>query len=190
MAENVITSEKEENTSLNQAEEGLKDTIGGRQADHVTRQEEAEEQAPVLREKLLRALADAENARKHGAQARLEGREEGIVAAVREFIDVLDNLDRALAAQKAPTAEFDQSDALQAGVIATRDLMLAGLQRLHIERIAPLNEKFDPDFCEAVSMRAVAGLARGVVIEVVQPGYRVGARLIRPAQVIVSRETN
>lgn len=188
MIENTIVPENEENASPLYTDEGEGMVTNRRQEDDITHQDGAEKVNAELREKLLRALADAENARKHGAKARAVGREEGIAAAVREFIDVLDNLDRALAIHKAPSDECDQQDALEAGIAATRDLMSAGLHRLHVERIAPLHKKFDPELCEAVSKRMVAGFARDTVLEVVQPGYRIGTRLIRPARVIIAGE--
>ncbi len=149
---------------------------------------DSDHDASVLREKLLRALADAENARKRAAAARGEGRNAGLADAVNALLPALDNIE--LAFKNRPQASDAPVAALFDGVEATRRVFLDGLKSLGIERIDPVGQPFDPKVCEAVSVRDEATAPANTVIETVQPGYRRGEQLIRPAMVIVAKAKN
>ena len=134
------------------------------------------------RDLALRLQAEMDNYRKR--RQRLA--EEQIAAArlelLRNFLPVVDNLERALAA-------FGGEDSgLREGVRLTHREMVQRLQQEGVERIEALYRPFDPNWHEAVT--AVAhdgrGVVPGTVIEVVEPGYRLGDRLLRPARVIVA----
>lgn len=147
---------------------------------------EARSEISELNDKLLRALADADNARKRAAAARRDGREEGLADALRAFAPVLDNLDLALNAANDVEADSVQLKTLVEGLQATRKVFLRALQQLGAERLEPTGEPFDSSFCEAMSVRADLSAPPNTVLETIQPGYRVGKRLVRPACVIVS----
>ena len=99
----------------------------------------------------------------------------------REWLPVIDNLDRALAHSAADPA------AIVDGVRATRDQALNVLSRLGFPRRDDRGTMFDPARHEAIASRQAAGAADGTVVEVTRPGYGEGDHQLRPAQVVVAR---
>lgn len=129
----------------------------------------------------LRALADLDNVRKRCAAQIRRAEEETRAAVTREWLPVIDNLDRALAHSAAdPAAVVD-------GVRATRDQALHVLSRLGFPRRDDRGTMFDPARHEAIASRPAAGAADGTVVEVTRPGYGEGDHQLRPAQVVVAR---
>jgi molecular chaperone GrpE len=97
----------------------------------------------------------------------------------REVIDAVDNLERALDAG-------GEGESLSAGVEMVLGGLRETLKRHGIEAVDPKGEKFDPTAHEALSTQPVDGTEPGVVVEVMQKGYRMDEQLIRPARVVVS----
>jgi molecular chaperone GrpE len=128
-----------------------------------------------------RAQADFENYRKRVARDAAAARERGVSSLVKELLPALDNLDRALEAAA-------QDDPLLQGVRLVRSELSAALARAGIESFSPAGETFDPEVHEAVATapQGPDGAASGTVVEVYQPGYRMGASIIRPARVLVA----
>jgi molecular chaperone GrpE len=126
-----------------------------------------------------RTQADFENYRKRVARDTAVAAERGVAKLVKELLPALDNLDRALDA-----AEVD--DPLLEGVRLVRSELSAALARVGVESFAPLGEVFDPAEHEAMVQQPVEGADSGTVAEVYQPGYRLGASVIRPARVLVA----
>ena len=127
-----------------------------------------------------RTQADFENYRKRIAKESAAAQERGTSALAKELLPALDNLDRALEAAAA-------DDPLLEGVRLVRSELSAGLARVGIKSFSPAGEPFDPALHEAVATaQAPEGLSSGTVIEVYQPGYRLGASIIRPARVVVA----
>ena len=89
------------------------------------------------------------------------------------------------AVESAPQAD-NNADGLLSGVIATERNLLAALGKHGIRRIDPLGERFDPSFHEAIQQRPAPDFETGDVIEVIQPGYMIHDRLLRPAKVGVA----
>jgi molecular chaperone GrpE len=105
---------------------------------------------------------------------------------LKPFLDVLDNLDRAVQA----AAQSGNCDRLLEGVEMTGSLFRAKLEAHGVEALSLLDQPFDPNLCEAIGVVAVTDPARdGLVVEEVQRGYRMGDQLLRPAQVRVGRFT-
>ena len=149
----------------------------------------AASEADELRERLLRALADAENARKRADRARAEGRETGIADLVSKIVPALDSLDLAIeAASRTEEGSRPSVDALLNGLRATSRAFLDALIKVGVERICPgTGEAFDPNIRDAISSRSDDETGDGLVLETLQPGYRVASRLVRPARVVISR---
>ena len=127
-----------------------------------------------------RTKADFENYRKRMAadvQAALK-RGKGEMAG--ELIDAVDNMERAL------ESAGEGSDGLTGGVEMVLRGLREALSRNGIEAVEPKGEKFDPNQHEALSTMPVEGAEPGVVVEVVQKGYRLDDQLLRPARVVVS----
>jgi molecular chaperone GrpE len=128
-----------------------------------------------------RTQADFENYRKRVARESALAQERGVAKLVKELLPALDNLDRALEAAA-------QDDPLLDGVRLVRSELSAALARVGVESFSPLGESFDPAVHEAMATVAQAedGAGSGTVVEVYQPGYRLGESIIRPARVVVA----
>ena len=111
--------------------------------------------------------------------------ERGRRSLIVSFLEVLDNLDRAL-----ESAGGRDGDPLVQGVTLVRQQFLATLEGLGVTRIDPLGQPFDPLRHEAVSTITAPGLAAGTVAGVVRPGYLIGDEMLRPAQVAVAGTTD
>lgn len=138
-----------------------------------------------LRDKFMRALADAENARKRGDKARREAEQYGGSKLARDMLPVYDSMKRAL------EAASDEQREVAAGLIEGVELtmrMLKDVFKKHgIEVIAPeVGDKFDPNLHEAMFEAPVPGTKAGEIIQVSAEGFMLHDRLLRPAQVGVS----
>ena len=126
-----------------------------------------------------RTQADFENYRKRVARESAAALQRGVAKLAKELLPALDNLDRALDAAA-------EDDPLLDGVRLVRGELSAGLGRLGIESFGAAGDTFDPVEHEAVAQQPVEGALSGSVVEVYQPGYRLGASVIRPARVLVA----
>ena len=132
-----------------------------------------------------RTQADFENYRKRAAKDAATAGERAKAGLVRELLPVLDNLERALA-----TAVHDDGDSspVVEGVRLVRADLAGVLERTGVESFDPAGEAFDPTVHEALSTRpAPEGVHPGVVVDVVEKGYRLSDTVLRPARVIVSQ---
>jgi molecular chaperone GrpE len=131
-----------------------------------------------------RTQADFENYRKRVARDSAAAQERGVASLAKELLPALDNLDRALEEAGEASAE----EPLLAGVRLVRSELGAALGRAGIESFSPLGEPFDPSLHEAMAtnQQPAGGAESGTVVEVYQPGYRLGASIIRPARVVVA----
>jgi molecular chaperone GrpE len=132
-----------------------------------------------------RTQADFENYRKRVAKESAVAQERGVAKLVHELLPALDNLDRALAEGAGPHEEGGE-DPLLAGVRLVRSELHAALARVGIECFSPEGQAFDPAEHEAMAQKPAGDAQRGTVVEVVQPGYRLGKTIIRPARVVVA----
>jgi molecular chaperone GrpE len=132
-----------------------------------------------------RTQADFENYRKRAARDAASAGERAKAGLVRELLPVLDNLERAL-----DTAVHDDGEAspVVEGVRLVRADLVGVLERSGVEAFDPSGEAFDPTVHEALSTRpAEDGVHPGVVVDVVEKGYRLNDTVLRPARVIVSQ---
>jgi molecular chaperone GrpE len=132
-----------------------------------------------------RAQADFENYRKRMAAEVQAAALRGKAEVARGVVPVLDDLERALQAAGLDP-EGDSDDPLAHGVLLVFRNLRETLGRSGIEVVDPKGEKFDPNFAEALSTVQVEGTEAGVVVEVMQKGYRFEGHLIRPAMVVVA----
>lgn len=138
-----------------------------------------------LRDRLLRALAEAENTRRRAEQTALEARQYATADFAREMLLVDDNLKRTIEA--AEHFEADEDTALIEGIRATVRLLEQTLSRFGVRRIDALGKRFDPNLHEAVMQVEDALHPEGTVVRVVEDGYTIHDRLLRPARVFVAR---
>jgi len=146
-------------------------------------------EAADLKDRLLRAVADAENTRRRAERERDETRRYAVTAFARDVLGVGDNLSRAL--QSIGDEARESVDAtvktLIEGVEMTQREMYNAFERHGITRIEPAGERFDPNFHQAMFEVENPDVAAGTVIEVVAAGYKIGERVLRPAMVGVSK---
>jgi len=148
-----------------------------------------EAQVAELRDKFLRAVAEAENVRKRAEREVADERAYGIAGFARDILVVADNLARTLDAMGAEARVSAEGPlkALLAGVELTERELQKALAKNGIRRIDPYGEKFDPHFHQAVFEVPDANVPAGMVAQVMQPGYAIGERVLRPAMVGVSK---
>ena len=127
-----------------------------------------------------RAQADFENYRKRAAREAAAAGERAKSGLVRELLPIVDNLERALAS----AGETERH--LAEGVHLVHSELLAVLERNGIEQFDPRGDRFDPGEHEALSMRSEEGSEPGVVLDVMEKGYRSNGNVLRPARVVVS----
>jgi molecular chaperone GrpE len=140
-----------------------------------------------LRDRLLRSLADAENTRRRAERSAADARQYAISDFATELLPVVDNLQRALAAADDQPQKTPGEDALLGGVRATQRLLTAILDRFGVRKIDALGAPFDPMQHEAMTeVDDESGPPRSVV-GVLEDGYTIHDRLLRPARVIVSK---
>jgi len=146
-------------------------------------------EAADLKERLLRALADMDNLRKRTEREKAEASLYAATNFARDLLPVADSLDRAL--QSVPQDGRDQLDEatrnLLAGIEVTHKEFINVLSRHGISRIEPLGEKFDPHFHQAMFEVPDASAPAGTVVQVMQAGYVIGERCLRPAMVGVAK---
>ena len=127
-----------------------------------------------------RAQADFENYRKRAAREAAAAGERAKSGLVRELLPIVDNLERALA------SAADGEQHLAEGVRLVHSELVAVLERNGVQQFDPAGERFDPSEHEALSTREGDGAQPGVVLDVVEKGYRANGTVLRPARVVVS----
>jgi len=166
-----------ENSDTNGTGEDLPDELA------QLRNENAE-----MKDRMLRALADAENTRRRAERERDEGRQYAVTSFAREMLNVADNLNRAL--QSIPddvrAQVGTQVKAVLDGVEATERQMIATLERHGVRKIETAGAKFDPHLHQAIAEVPSEGRPPGTIVSVVQTGYVIADRLLRPAMVTVA----
>jgi molecular chaperone GrpE len=139
----------------------------------------ADEELARMEDRYKRAVADLDNYRKRVAR-ELEGRlAEGRTAVLRDWLEAVDSVERALRTEPAG-ANF-------AGLRSVLDQMDAILARYGVQRVGAAGEPFDPERHEAVEVRVSDDVPDRTVIDVVRSGFAIGGRVLRPALVVVSR---
>ncbi len=146
-------------------------------------------EAAESRDKMLRTLAEMENLRKRTAREVADARTYSISGFARDVLDIADNLQRALDAVPADTkASADPGlKALIEGVELTERSLLNALEKNGVKKFDPSGEKFDPNFQQAMYEVPDPSVPAGTVVQVVQAGYMIGERVLRPALVGVSK---
>ena len=141
------------------------------------------------KDRTLRTLAEMENLRKRTTREIADARSYGITAFARDVLDIADNLQRALDAVPAEAkANADPGlKALIEGVELTERSLLNTLEKNGVKKFDPTGERFDPNFQQAMYEVPDPSVPAGTVVQVVQTGYKIGERILRPALVGVSK---
>lgn len=147
------------------------------------------DEAAEMKDRLLRTLADMENLRKRTEREVADARQYGIASFARDVLGVADNFRRALDAI-GPEVRAGADAAVVSfieGVELTEKELLKALEKNGIRKIEPLGEKFDPNLHQAMYEVPDPSVPSGSVVQVIQPGYVIGERILRPAMVAVAK---
>lgn len=159
-------------------------------APEVDAQPDVEAEVALLKDQLLRALAETENLRKRAQKEQEDMAKFAITQFARDLLTVGDNLRRALdSVSPEARAENELAQSLCHGVEIVEKELLNTFTKHGIEKITPLGEKFDHDRHQAILEQVDAEKPAGTVLTVLQEGYILHGRLLRPAMVVVSKTT-
>jgi len=141
------------------------------------------------KDRVLRTLAEMENLRRRTSKEVADARSYGIASFARDVLDIADNLQRALDAvsAEARAAADPGLKALIEGVELTERSLHATLEKNGVKKFDPTGEKFDPNFQQAMYEVPDPSVPSGTVVQVVQAGYTIGERVLRPALVGVAK---
>jgi molecular chaperone GrpE len=148
---------------------------------------DTEAELAATRDKLLRALAEGENMRKRAQRDREDAGKYAAQSFAKDMLDVADNLRRALSSAPAESEWDERTRNLLEGVAATERELQATLERHGIKRLDPHGERFDHNFHQAMFEMDNTGQPAGTIVQVLQPGYVIHDRLLRPAMVAVAK---
>ena len=170
--ENTTTNKKENSNKVEDLDSVEKDT---------------QEEIKALKDQLLRTLAENENLRKRTAKEIEQIKKYGHISLLRDFLNVVDNLERAVRSSSSENQSQLGVQNLIDGIEIVLKEMKSILDKNQIKKIEPLHEKFDYNFHQAMFETPSSEYEEGLILEVVQPGYILHDRLIRPAMVGVSK---
>ena len=141
------------------------------------------------KDQLLRALAETENVRRRAQREREDALKYAVAGFAKELLSVADNLRRALDSLPQSEVKDERTRGLVTGIEATERELLSVFERHGLRRIDPEGERFDHNLHQAIFEAERPGKPSGIVIEVLQPGYVLHDRLLRPAMVGVAKQT-
>lgn len=144
--------------------------------------DELEQALSEAKDQALRTAAEAQNVRRRAEQDVEKARKFALEKFVKELLPVVDSLEKALESMGE-----DASEAHREGVSMTLKLQLDTLAKFGVESVEPQGEPFDPQYHEAMAMVPNPDLEPNTVMDVMQKGYLLNGRLVRPAMVVVSQ---
>lgn len=139
------------------------------------------------KDQTLRALADAENTRKRALKEREDAGKYAISAFARDLLEFSGNFDRALAAIPADLRSDERIAAVITGIDAMAKDLFSTFEKHGIQKIHPMDEPFNPNYHEAIFEAPGTGKPAGTIIQVIEPGYIIKDRLLRPARVGIAK---
>ncbi|MBO0736134.1 MAG: nucleotide exchange factor GrpE [Alphaproteobacteria bacterium] len=148
---------------------------------------ELESELAEQKDRLLRALAETENVRRRAQREREDASKYAVTGFAKDLLSAADNLRRALESLPEGEVKDERTRSLLAGVGATERELLSVFEKHGIRRIDPIGEPFDHNFHQAIFEAERPDQPSGTVVEVLQPGYVLHDRLLRPAMVGVAK---
>jgi molecular chaperone GrpE len=188
-AERPVDPGDEPVTSRDETAEPGGDEDPANEEERLAEKQEADREDPLARlrrerdeylDLARRAQADFENYRKRAAKEVAAAGERAKGGLVRELLPVVDNLERALASAQQGEQHLAE------GVRLVHSELIAVLERNGVEQFDPKGQSFDPTVHEALSTRSEDGADPGVVLDVIEKGYKANGSVLRPARVVVS----
>ncbi len=148
--------------------------------------EKLAEEVAALKDQAIRAQAEAQNIRRRAEQDVEKAHKFGLEKFAKELLPVIDSLEKAIEAEQAAGNE---TTPLREGVEMTLSMFLSGIQKFGLEQVDPVGKPFDPTLHEAMSMVDAPGAEPNTVIAAMQKGYTLSGRLVRPAMVMVAKNS-
>jgi len=183
--EEVLQTEAEAEPESDETEEQAEQTPAPEGPERLS---ELEAECADLKDKLMRAMAETENVRRRAQRDKEDASKYAIVSFAREMVSVADNLGRALESVDEETRKSNEAiNNLFDGVEMTMRELLNNFERAGIKRIDAMGQLFDHNLHEAMFEMEDAEKPSGTVVQVVQVGYTIQDRLLRPAKVGVSK---
>ena len=181
------TSVNSENVQTNQSTTADENNDLNNEEDLDNVENDTQNEIEDLKDQLLRTLAENENLRKRTAKEIEQIKKYGHISLLRDFLNVVDNMERAVKSSTSENKSEEGVKNLIHGIEIVLKEMKSLLDKNQIKKIEPLNEKFDYNFHQAMFEAPSSEYDEGLILEVVQPGYVLHDRLIRPAMVGVSK---
>lgn len=175
----------------NDAPEGQGENADLQNEESIDGAKSPEEEIAELNDRILRIAAELENTRRRAAREKVDAGRYAIAGFARDLLAVADNFDRALRAagiegDSLPEGRSEAFMGLLSGIQMTEKELLSVLERHGVNRIDASGEKFDPNLHQAVAQVPDGTIPTGHVVDVAQPGFTIGERVLRAAMVTVS----
>lgn len=174
------TAEETENKAQDQARQIVS---AEEYADLLQENERLKLEGQENTDKALRATAELDNVRKRASRDVENAHKYALERFVNELLPVIDSMELGINASQSA----EDLESLREGMDLTLKKLFDCLEKFGVTAIDPAGEKFDPDWHEAVSMQEPEGSASGQVVTVMQKGYELNGRLVRPAMVVVAK---
>lgn len=152
-------------------------------AELMSQLEVAQAEVASLKDQMLRSQAEVQNIRRRAEQDVEKAHKFGLEKFAGEMVEIVDNLERAIEA----AGEDDAVKPIREGVEMTLNMFVSGLAKFNVEQVNPQGEAFDPALHQAMSMVPAPDAKPNTVVAVMQKGYTLHGRLIRPAMVMVAK---
>lgn len=149
---------------------------------------EAEQKANQYWERILRMQAESENAQRRNERDVANAHKYGLEKFAFELLPIVDSLE--LCIVSVPKDLEKAADSIVDGVKLTLKMFYTAMEKFGIQQVNPINQPFNPEFEQAISMQVDTTVAPGTVISVLQKGYTLNNRLLRPALVTVAKGEN
>ena len=186
MTENTAENQTPENENNEQVEDlNTSEDLNQSPADETIAA--LEKERDDMRDKLMRALAEADNTRKRAEKMQADTTKYAISGFAKSMLDISDNLRRALDSVTEDQIQNEAVKTLYDGVAATEKIMLSTFEKHGIQKLEPTEGKFDPNFHEVMFEGDVPGKPAGEIIQLLEAGYILHDRLLRPARVGVAK---
>ncbi|MDI3323086.1 nucleotide exchange factor GrpE [Pontibacterium granulatum] len=152
-------------------------------AELMSQLEVAQAEAAALKDQMLRGQAEIQNIRRRAEQDVEKAHKFGVEKFATEMLAIADNLERAIEA----AGDDEAVKPMREGVEMTLNMFVSGLAKFNVEQVNPEGEPFNPELHQAMSMVPAEGVEANTVVAVMQKGYTLNGRLVRPAMVMVAK---
>ncbi|MCL1478329.1 MULTISPECIES: nucleotide exchange factor GrpE [unclassified Marinobacter] len=140
-----------------------------------------------FQEQVLRSQAEMQNVRRRAENDVEKAHKFAVEKFVKELLPVVDSLEKAVESTEGHESSGDLVASIRQGVELTLEMFLSGLKKFNVERLNPVGEPFDPQYHEAMSMVPAPNAEPNSVVAVMQKGYLLNGRVVRPAMVMVAK---